>query len=83
MLFYARNYLKEIEFYSIKNLKYFVAAGIMSMSVYGIKLLNFKNLETLVISIFIGGITYTILLFFMREEIILNCFKLTMKKIKK
>ncbi len=83
MLFFARKYLKEIEFFSKKRLKYFIASIIMGISVYGIKLLNLKNLETLVISVFIGAITYIIILFFMKEEIVLNCFNIIMKKIKK
>lgn len=83
MLYYAKDYLKEIEFYSVKNLKYFIAAGIMGLGVYGIKLLNLKNLETLIFSIFIGGLIYMFILFLLKEEIILSFLKLVIKKIKK
>lgn len=83
MLFYARNYLKEVEFYSIKNLKYFVAAGIMGIVVTGIKYLNLENIQTLMLSVFLGTFTYGIILINLKEDLVMELIKFLKNKIRR
>lgn len=69
MLYFTRNYLKDIEFYSLKNLKYFVSAGIMGIFILIIKTLNLSNLLTMLVAISLGSIIYFLILFLLKEDI--------------
>ena len=82
MLYFTRNYLKDIEFYNLKNLKYFISAGIMGIVILVIKLFNLGNLITLLLSIFFGSIIYFIVLFLFREDIIILGFSILKNKFK-
>lgn len=82
MLYFTKNYLKDIEFYTLKNLKYFVSAGIMGIVILVIKLFNLGNLITLLLSIFFGSIIYFIVLFLFREDIIILGFSILKTKFK-
>lgn len=83
MLFYARNYLKEVEFYSMKNLKYFIAVGIMGIVVTGIKYLNLENIQTLMLSVFLGTFTYGIILINLKEDLVMELIKFLKNKIRR
>ena len=71
MLYFTRNYLKDIEFYSLKNLKYFISAGIMGIFILIIKTLNISNLLTMLVAISLGSIIYFLILFFLKEDIMI------------
>lgn len=71
MLYFTRNYLKDIEFYSLKNLKYFISAGIMGIFILIIKTLNLSNLLTMLVAISLGSIIYFLILFFLKEDIMI------------
>ena len=71
MLYFTRNYLKDIEFYSLKNLKYFVSAGIMGIFILIIKTLNLSNLLIMLVAISLGSIIYFLILFLLKEDIMI------------
>ena len=71
MLYFTKSYLKEIEFYSLKNLKYFLSAGIMGIFILIIKLLNLSNLVVVLISVVFGSFIYFVVLFLLREDVVI------------
>lgn len=81
MLYFTRNYLKEIEFYNLKNLKYFLSAVIMGIFILIIKSLNFSNIMTVLISVSFGSFIYFIILFLLREDIVILGFNILKNKI--
>lgn len=83
MLYFTRNYLKEIEFYNLKNLKYFISSIIMGLIILFIKSLKLGNILTIIISIFLGSIIYFIILFLLKEDIVMQGLKLLKNKIRK
>ena len=83
MLYFSRSILREIDFFSIKRLKYFIAAIIMGIPVYIITLQNFGNILTIIYSITVGIIVYFFTLFIMKEEYTQEGIKLLKKKFKK
>lgn len=80
MLFFSRKLLKEIEFFSIKRLKYFIASCIMGVFVYIVKLQNMNNIMVLLASIMIGIISYFFTLLILKEEYTSQYFFLVKKK---
>lgn len=83
MLYFTRNYLKEVEFYNLKNLKYFISSIIMGLIILFIKSLKLGNILTIIISIFLGSIIYFIILFLLKEDIVMQGLKLLKNKIRK
>lgn len=83
MLYFSRNILKEIEFFAVKRLKYFIATIVMGISVYIITLQNFSNILTITYSIIVGVIVYFFILFIMKEEYTQEGVHLLKKKFKK
>lgn len=83
MLYFTRNYLKDIEFYNLKNLKYFISAGIMGILILFIKSFNLGNLIILLISISCGGIIYFVILFLLKEDIVILGFNILKNKLVK
>lgn len=83
MLYFSRSILREINFFSIKRLKYFTAAIMMGIVVYMITLQNFNNIVTIIYSIIVGIIVYFFTLFIMKEEYTQEGIKLLKKKFKK
>ena len=80
MLFFSRKLLKEIEFFSIKRLKYFIASCIMGVFVYIVTLQNMNNIMVLLVSIMIGIISYFFTLFILKEEYASQYFFIIKKK---
>lgn len=70
MLYFTKNYLKEIEFYNLKNLKYFISAILMGLIILFIKSLNLGNILTILVSISLGSIVYFVILFLLKEDIV-------------
>lgn len=83
MLYFSKEMLKEIEFFSIKRLKYFIATGIMGIPVYVITLKNFDDILTIIYSVLIGVIVYFFILIIMKEEYTLEGIKLLKRRFKK
>lgn len=83
MLIFARNKLKEIKFYNVKNLKYVVAAIIMGVVIFYIKNLDIEIFYKLILGIIIGGISYFISLVVMKEELIFLGIDFLKNKIKR
>lgn len=81
MLYFTRNYLKEIEFYNLKNLKYFLSAVIMGIFILIIKSLNFSNIMTVLISVLFGSFIYFIILLLLKEDIVILGFNILKNKI--
>ena len=83
MLYFTRNYLKEIEFYNLKNLKYFISSIIMGLIILFIKYLNIENILTILISISLGSIIYFIILLLLKEDIVIFGFNVIKNKLTK
>lgn len=81
MLYFTRNYLKEIEFYNLKNLKYFISSIVMGIVILFIKSLNLGAFFTLLISISLGSIIYFMILFFLKEDIVIQGFNIIKNKL--
>ena len=81
MLYFTRNYLKEVEFYNLKNLKYFISSIIMGLIILFIKYLNLGNILTILISISLGSIIYFIILLLLKEDIIVLGFNVIKNKL--
>lgn len=82
MLHFARRKLKEIRFYKMDNLKYFVAAFIMGIVIFFFKKIQLPNLEKLIISIVLGGIIYLIVLLVLKEYLVLEVIKIIKSKLR-
>ena len=83
MVYFARKKLKEINFYNMENLKYFIAALIMGIIIFFLKKLDLSNLEKLIVSITLGGITYLTILLLLKEYFILEGIKIIKSKLKR
>ena len=83
MLFLARKYIKKIDFFSIKRLKYFIAIFIMSLVIIFIKKFEFSSLETIIYSLIFGGVSYIGVLLLLKEEICVEGIKIIKKKVKR
>lgn len=81
MLYFTRNYLKEIEFYNLKNLKYFISAIIMGIIILFIKSLCLGNILTMLVSISLGSIIYFIILLLLKEDIVVLGFNVIKNKL--
>ena len=82
MLFFARKYLKKINFFSVKRLKYFVATFIMSLVIICIKSFRINDGKTVFISILLGGFIYFLVLVLIKEEISIQIIKFFKSKIR-
>ena len=80
MLFFSRKLLKEIEFFSIKRLKYFIASCVMGIFVYIVTLQNMNNIMVLLVSIMIGIISYFFTLLILKEEYVSQYFFIIKKR---
>ena len=83
MLFFAREHIKKISFFSRKRLKYFVATFIMSLIIIYVKKMEFSSAETIICSFILGGIAYIGVLLLLKEEICVEGIKIIKNKVKK
>lgn len=83
MLFFSSKLLKEIEFFAIKRLKYFIASCVMGIFVYIVTLQNMNNIVIILVSIVIGAVSYFSLLLALREEYTKEGIKLFKRKLRK
>lgn len=82
-LYFSRKYLKRIDFFSKKRLKYFVATFIMSIFIVYVKKFEFSSVETIIYSFILGGIVYIGVLLLLKEEICVEGIKIIKKKVKR
>jgi putative LPS biosynthesis related flippase len=82
-LYFSRKYLKRIDFFSKKRLKYFVATFIMSIFIVYVKKFEFSPVETIIYSFILGGIVYIGVLLLLKEEICVEGIKIIKKKVKR
>lgn len=83
MLYFAKKKLKEINFYNKENLKYFIATLIMGIIIFLLKRVDLSNLEKLIVSITLGGITYLLVLLLLKEYFMLEGIKIIKSKFKR
>lgn len=83
MLFFAREHIKKISFFSKKRLKYFIATFIMSLVIIFIKKFELSSLETIIYSLIFGGVSYIAVLLLLKEEICVEGIKIIKKKVKR
>ena len=83
MLFFAREHIKKISFFSRKRLKYFIATFMMSLVIIFIKKLNYSSVVTIIYSFILGGILYIGVLLLLKEEICVEGIKIIKNKFKK
>lgn len=83
MLFFAREHIKKISFFSKKRLKYFAATFIMSLVIIFIKKFELSSLETIIYSLIFGGVSYIAVLLLLKEEICVEGIKIIKKKVKR
>ncbi|MGL6024347.1 MAG: polysaccharide biosynthesis C-terminal domain-containing protein, partial [Cetobacterium sp.] len=83
MLYFAKDKLKEIEFYHKSNLKYIIASLLMGLFILILKKLNLSSVETLTVSIVLGGLFYLTLLFFLKEYFVVEGIKILKTKMKR
>lgn len=75
MAYLAKPQLKELEFYSKKNLKYFYSAIVMGIVIYMIKQLNLNYITTILLSLIFGGGIYIGILILFKEELVCKALK--------
>ena len=68
-LFFARKYLRQTDFFSIKRIKYVIAALAMSIVIYLIKQSNYGHIGNITISTILGLMIYIAILIILKEEI--------------
>lgn len=83
MLFFAREHIKKISFFSRKRLKYFIATFIMSLIIIYVKKIEFSSAETIICSFILGGMAYIGVLLLLKEEICVEGIKIIKNKFKK
>lgn len=83
MLFFAREHIKKISFFSRKRLKYFIATFIMSLIIIYVKKMEFSSAETIICSFILGGMAYIGVLLLLKEEICVEGIKIIKNKVKK
>ena len=82
-LYYSRKYLKGIEFFSLKRLKYFVASLMMGISIVLIQYFNLENIITIILSMLFSGGIYFISLIIMKEDIVMEGIGILRKRLKR
>lgn len=75
MIFFAKEKLKKIEFFNLKNLKYLFASIIMGIVIFILKKILKSEINILLTSILLGGIFYIGILFLLKETIIMSLVK--------
>lgn len=75
LYFYSRRFIKGVKLFSFKFLKYFIASSIMLIPIFFISALELKYTMELAISFFIGSVSYLLVLYLLKEELVLLCIK--------
>ena len=80
-LFFARKYLRQSDFFSIKRIKYIIAALTMSIVIYFIKQSDYGHIGNILISTILGLITYIVTLIILKEETCFEVIKILKNKL--
>lgn len=75
LYFYSRRFIKGVKLFSFKFLKYFIASSIMLIPIFFISALELKYTMELFISFFIGSVSYLLVLYLLKEDLVLLCIK--------
>lgn len=82
-LFFARKYLRQTDFFSIKRIKYVIAALVMSIVIYLIKQSNYGHIGNITISTILGLMIYIAILIILKEEICVQIIRIIKNKLYK
>ena len=80
-LFFARKYLRQTDFFSIKRIKYIIAALLMSIVIYIIKQSNYGHIGNILISSVLGLIVYMAILIILKEETCIQTIRIVKNKL--
>ena len=75
LYFYCRRFIASINLFSFRFFKYFIASLIMLVPIYRVSTLDLTYTMIISLSFFIGGLSYLLTLYLLKEELVLLCVK--------
>lgn len=75
LYFYCRRFIASINLFSFRFFKYFIASLIMLAPIYRVSTLDLTYTMNISLSFFIGGLSYLLTLYLLKEELVLLCVK--------
>lgn len=75
LYFYCRRFITSINLFSFRFFKYFIASLIMLAPIYRVSTLDLTYTMSISLSFFIGGLSYLLTLYLLKEELVLLCVK--------
>ena len=75
LYFYCRRFITSINLFSFRFFKYFIASLIMLAPIYRVSTLDLTYTMSISLSFFIGGLSYLLALYLLKEELVLLCVK--------
>jgi len=75
LYFYCRRFIASINLFSFRFFKYFIASLIMLAPIYRVSTLDLTYTMSISLSFFIGGLSYLLTLYLLKEELVLLCVK--------
>lgn len=75
LYFYCRRFIASINLFSFRFFKYFIASLIMLAPIYRVSTLDLTYTMSISLSFFIGGLSYLLALYLLKEELVLLCVK--------
>ena len=75
LYFYCRRFIASVNLFSFRFFKYFIASLIMLVPIYRMSTLDLTYTMSISLSFFIGGLSYLLTLYLLKEELVLLCVK--------
>lgn len=75
LYFYSRHFIESVKLFSFRFLKYLIASLIMLIPIFFVSALELTYTVDVLLSFFIGSIFYLIILYFLKEELVLLCVR--------
>jgi hypothetical protein len=75
LYFYCRRFIASVNLFSFRFFKYFIASLIMLAPIYRVSTLDLTYTMSISLSFFIGGLSYLLTLYLLKEELVLLCVK--------
>ena len=75
LYFYCRRFIASINLFSFRFFKYFIASLIMLVPIYMVSTLDLTYTISISLSFFIGGLSYLLTLYLLKEKLVLLCVK--------
>jgi putative LPS biosynthesis related flippase len=75
LYFYSRRFIDGVKLFSFKFLKYFIGSSIMLIPIFFLSALELKYTMELFISFFIGSVSYLLVLYLLKEDLVLLCMQ--------